>query len=575
MFRSIFTRLSRSVLSCPQRRMASVGMFCFQCEQTRGGQGCRVPKGVCGKKPEVAALQDLIIELGKRMAAYATLGRSVGYTNKEADRWLLDTYFATLTNVNFDQERFAKFLKDGAEVLRATKAGYFAACQKANTVPAAVPNGDWDYKTNIQTLINEGRYYGIDKFKGDWDVISTKELALYGIKGATAYLHHAMLLGYEDEKLYASMERLIAKTREDMSLNEALGLALEVGAWNYQVMELLDKANTGRYGMPEITSLRVTPIKGKCILVSGHDLHDLDLVLKQTEGKGINVYTHGEMLPCNAYPGLKKYKHLIGNYGGPWQRQREDFDKFPGSILMTTNCIITPKESYASRLFTRSSVGFPGVTHLDSDDMSKVVEAAMSQPGFAKDEPKKEILAGFGRAAVLNIADVIVNAVKDGAIKHFFLVGGCDGYELDRSYYTDFAKLVPKDCVILTLACGKYRFNMLDLGTIDYKGTKIPRVLDIGQCNDAYSAIQIALALSSVFKVPINDLPLSFVLSWFEQKAVAILLTLLHLGVKNMVLGPNLPAFITPKVLQILASGYGIRPITTPADDIKRLMSKK
>eukprot|EP00826_Nyctotherus_ovalis_P061837 TRINITY_DN8843_c0_g2_i2.p1 TRINITY_DN8843_c0_g2~~TRINITY_DN8843_c0_g2_i2.p1 ORF type:complete len:407 (+),score=114.16 TRINITY_DN8843_c0_g2_i2:77-1297(+) len=396
----------------------------------------------------------------------------------------------------------------------------------------------------------------------------------YGLKGGLAYLHHAKQLGYESDKVYAEAVNLLSTLRKDMKLDDALKLALDVGGWNYHVMELLDKANTESYGKPEITVMRTTPVKGKCIVVSGHDLRDLDLVLKQTEGKHINVYTHGEMLPCNAYPSLKKYKHLVGNYGGPWQKQRKEFTNFPGSILMTTNCILPPNKVYAHRIFSRSVVGCPGVTHIEGDDMSPLIRAAEREPGFPEDAPKHEITIGFARDTIMSVAPKLIEAIKSGAIKHIFLIGGCDGYELGRSYYVDFAKKVPKDCLILTLACGKFRFNMLDLGHVDIGGTKIPRVLDVGQCNDAYSAIQVAVALSKAFNKPVNDLPLSFVLSWFEQKAVAILLTLLHLNIQNMVLGPNLPAFTPPDVLDVLVKKFGLRHISTPEADMKFLLNR-
>jgi hydroxylamine reductase len=334
-------------------------------------------------------------------------------------------------------------------------------------------------------------------------------------------------------------------------------------------MELLDKANTGAYGHPEPTEVRVTPIKGKAILVSGHDLKDLEELLKQTEGKGVNIYTHGEMLPCHAYPGLKKYKHLVGNYGGAWQDQQKEFDKFPGAILMTTNCIQRPQKSYQARIFTTGLVGWPGVTHISDKDFKPVIEAANNAEGFKEDEPEKKIVVGFGHNAVMNVADKVIDAVRSGAIKHFFLVGGCDGAKSGRNYYTEFAEKVPKDSVILTLACGKYRFNKKEFGDIG----GIPRILDCGQCNDAYSAIQIAVALSKAFDCEVNDLPLSLVLSWYEQKAVCILLTLLHLGIKNIRIGPSLPAFVTPNVLNVLVEKWGIKPIGTPEEDLREMLS--
>jgi len=567
---------SRFLPICIQQRSfaSDLGMFCYQCEQTRGGKFCSIPKGVCEKTPIVSALQDLLVEVGKRVATYVNLGVKVGCENKEANRWLLDAYFATLTNVNFDPKRFEVFMKQGEEVLKQSKQEYLNACKKKNTKPEVVVNGDWQFKPGIEALAKEGREYGIDKHKGDWNTTCVKELAQYGVKGGMAYLHHAMRLGYESADIYAESARLLSSLRKSMKLGEALQLALDVGNWNYSVMKLLDKANTESYGKPEITAMRTTPVKGKCILVSGHDLKDLDSVLKQTEGKNINVYTHGEMLPCCAYPGFKKYKHLIGNYGGAWQKQKKEFANFPGSILMTTNCILLPTKAYAHRIFSCNSVGCPGVTHIESDDMTPLIQAALKEPGFTEDAPKKEITIGFARDTILSVAPELIDALKSGAIKHIFLVGGCDGYELGRSYYADFVKQVPKNCLILTLACGKYRFNMLDLGHVEVKGMKLPRVLDVGQCNDAYSAIEVALALSKALNKPVNDLPLSFVLSWFEQKAVAILLTLLHLGIKNMILGPNLPAFTPPDVLNVLVEKFGLRHISTPEADMKFLLNR-
>jgi hydroxylamine reductase len=394
---------------------------------------------------------------------------------------------------------------------------------------------------------------------------------LYGLKGTAAYADHARVLGQEDPGVYATFhEALDFLAKPNPTVDELLGWALKVGELNLRVMQLLDAANTGTYGHPEPTRVRVTPIKGKAIVVSGHDLKDLELLLKQTEGKGINVYTHGEMLPCLAYPSLKKYKHLVGNYGGAWQDQKKEFDAFPGAVLMTTNCIQKPAETYKARIFTSGLVAWPGVTHIAAEkDFTPVIEAALAAPGFAEDvEPAKFITVGFGRNAVLSVADKVIEAVKAGKIKHFFLVGGCDGAKAGRNYYTEFAQKVPSDCVVLTLACGKYRFNKLEFGDIG----GIPRLLDIGQCNDAYSAIQIAVALAGAFNCGVNDLPLSMVLSWYEQKAVAILLTLLHLGIKNIRLGPSLPAFVTPPVLNVLVEKFNIAPISTPDADLKAIL---
>ncbi len=392
-----------------------------------------------------------------------------------------------------------------------------------------------------------------------------QELILYGLKGAAAYADHAQILGKEEEPLYAAFhEMLDYLTRKPTDANELLQRALKTGEINLRAMGLLDAANTGTYGHPEPTKVRITPVKGKCILVSGHDLKDLEELLKQTQGRGVNVYTHGEMLPCNAYPGLKKYPHLAGNYGGAWQIQRTEFDEFPGAILMTTNCLQKPRESYQGRIFTAGLVGWPGVTHITDGDFAPVIEAALAAPGFADDAPEKYITVGFGRNTVMSVAGKVIDLVKQGKIRHFYLIGGCDGAKPGRNYYTEFAEQVPADCVILTLACGKYRFNKLEFGDIE----GIPRLLDVGQCNDAYSAVQIAVALAKAFDCGVNDLPLSLILSWFEQKAVAILLTLLYLGVSDIRLGPSLPAFITPDVLNILVEKFGIKPIGTAKEDL-------
>ena len=403
----------------------------------------------------------------------------------------------------------------------------------------------------------------IDKLGGT--AAGLQELIVYGLKGAAAYADHAEILGKEDAQLYADFHELLDYlTTAPTDTNDLLGKALKTGEVNMRAMELLDAANTETYGHPEPTQVRVTPVKGKCILVSGHDLRDLEELLKQTEGKGINVYTHGEMLPCNAYPGLKKYKHLVGNYGGAWQNQRTEFDEFPGPIVMTTNCIMKPKDSYKNRIFTLGLVGWPDVKHIDDRNFAPVIESALAEPGFAADVPARHITIGFGRNAVMEAAGKVIDLVKQGKIRHFYLIGGCDGAKPGRNYYTEFAEQVPDDCVILTLACGKYRFNKLDFGDIE----GVPRLLDVGQCNDAYSAVQIAVALAGAFDCGVNDLPLSLILSWFEQKAVAILLTLLYLGVSDIRLGPSLPAFVTPDVLNVLVEKFAIKPIGEVKEDL-------
>lgn len=549
----------------------SSSMFCFQCEQTAKGTGCTV-HGVCGKDPRTATLQDLLLFAVKGISMYAHRARQLGAIDNDVDVFVIKALFTTITNVDFDPERLQQWLLKAAEMREKAKKLYVDACAKAGKTPEVLSLPEqWHTSASIDDLVNQGLSFGVLKRKaamGD-DISSLQEIVLYGLKGAAAYAEHAQILGQEDDTVYAFFhETLDLLLKPNPSVDELIGAAMKVGELNFKVMGLLDAANTGAYGHPVPTSVRVTPVKGKAILVSGHDLKDLEELLKQTEGKGINIYTHGEMLPANAYPKLKAYKHLVGNYGGAWQDQAKEFDAFPGAILMTTNCIQKPKETYKARIFTTGLVAWPGLVHVDKADFSAVIEAALEAPGFTEDEPEKTITIGFGHETVMGVAGAVIDAVKSGAIKHFFLIGGCDGAKSGRNYYTDFAQAVPDDCVILTLACGKYRFNKLDFGDIG----GIPRLLDIGQCNDAYSAIQIAVALSKAFGVGVNELPLSMILSWYEQKAVAILLTLLYLDIKNIRLGPSLPAFITPNVLNVLVEKFGIMPITTPEEDLKAIL---
>ncbi len=543
-------------------------MYCYQCEQTAKGVSCTA-RGVCGKDAETAALQDLLVYAVKDIARYAHRAAVLGARDRDVDVFVVKALFTTLTNVNFDPQRFQEYMTQAATIRTKAKGLYEAAAKKAGKTPEKLdcPVAWWEGTNDLAGLIRKGGEVSIDKriAKLGATVAGVQELIVYGLKGAAAYADHAEILGKVDEPLYAAIhEMLDYLTRKPTDANELLGRALKTGEINLKAMELLDAANTGAYGHPEPTQARITPVKGKCILVSGHDLKDLDLLLKQTEGKGINVYTHGEMLPCNAYPALKKYKHLVGNYGGAWQVQRTEFDAFPGAILMTTNCIQMPKDGYKGRIFTSGLVGWPGVAHIANGDFTPVIKAALAAPGFAADEPAEYITVGFGRNTVMSVAGKVIDLVKQGKIRHFYLIGGCDGAKAGRNYYTEFAEQVPNDCVILTLACGKYRFNKLDFGAID----GIPRLLDVGQCNDAYSAVQIAVALAGAFNCGVNDLPLSLILSWFEQKAVAILLTLLHLGIKNIRLGPSLPAFVTPEVLAILVEKFGIKPISTVQEDL-------
>ena len=549
-------------------------MFCYQCEQTARGQGCTV-KGVCGKDATTAALQDLIIHGLKGLSMYAHRARQLGESNTEMDRFTVQALFSTLTNVNFDPQRFQNYLIDLAKYRDKAKMMYNDACKKAGKTPEDLEGpAKWQPAASIDELVNQGLNVSIENRKkalGD-DIAGLQELLTYGLKGIAAYADHAYILGYNNENIPAFIyEALDFLTKEQPSVEDLFNYNMNAGECNLKTMELLDRAHTETFGHPEPTPVRITPLKGKAILVSGHDLKDLEDLLKQTEGKGINIYTHGEMLPANAYPALKKYKHLVGNYGGAWQHQKKEFEAFPGAILMTTNCIIQPGESYKARIFTKSVVGWPGVHHLKNNDFSPVIQAALNAEGFSKDEPEKHITIGFARNTVLGVADKVIEAVKGGNIKHFFLVGGCDGAKSGRNYYTELAEQIPDDCVILTLACGKYRFNKLEFGDIG----GIPRLLDVGQCNDAYSAVQIAVALADAFDMEVNDLPLSMILSWFEQKAVAILLTLLYLGIKDIRLGPSLPAFVTPNVLNVLVEKFQIKPITTPQEDLKQILGER
>ncbi len=549
-----------------------MSMFCYQCEQANKGTGCAT-FGVCGKDPETSALQDLLVHAAKGVAQYAHRARQLGAAERAIDVAVMEALFTTVTNVNFDAERLAQQVIALAGVRDRAKALYaqaFRAVYDADPAPLDGPAA-WTPETTRAALAAQGVAVSILERKGQLgdDVTALQELILYGLKGTAAYADHAYVLGQDDDAVYAFFhEALDFLTRADATLDELVAMTLKVGEVNLTVMGMLDTANTGAYGHPVPTPVRVTPVRGKAILVSGHDLKDLAILLEQTKDAGVNIYTHGEMLPAHGYPALKQYPHLVGNYGGAWQDQRKEFDAFPGAILMTTNCIQKPKEAYQARIFTTGLVAWPGVTHVADKDFTPVIEAALAADGFTEDGEEQTILVGFGHHTVLGVAGAVIDAVKSGAIRHFFLVCGCDGAKPGRNYYTDFAEQVPEDCVILTLACGKYRFNKLDFGAIG----GIPRLLDIGQCNDAYSAIKIATALAEVFGVGVNDLPLSMILSWYEQKAVCILLSLLHLGIRNIRLGPSLPAFITPAVLQVLVDNFNIMPITTAQEDLAAIL---
>ena len=541
-------------------------MFCYQCEQTAKGEGCTIA-GVCGKQPDVAALQDLLIHALKGLALYAVEGRKAGVNEREVNVFTCEALFATLTNVNFDSHRLVRLIHRCAELSEKLKEKIRTKAGNVNLPDCPVT---FRPGATVEELAKQGEAVGL---KSDTsiapDILSLQHILLFGIKGVAAYADHAQILGQEDDEVYAFIhEGLAATMRKDLSLDDWVGLVLKCGKANLRAMELLDAANTGAYGHPVPTTVSLGVKKGKAILISGHDLKDLEELLKQTEGKGVYVYTHGEMLPAHGYPGLKKYAHLYGHYGTAWQNQAKEFADFPGAILMTTNCIQKPRESYQGGIFTTGMVGWPGVDHIKDRNFASVIEKALSMPGFPEDRNGRKVMCGFGRNAVLSVADKVIEGGKGKAIRHFFLVAGCDGAKPGRNYYTEFVEKVPKDCVVLTLACGKFRFFDKNLGDIG----GIPRLLDIGQCNDAYSAVQIAVALAKAFNVGVNELPLSMILSWYEQKAVAILLTLLHLGIKGIRLGPSLPAFISPNVLDVLVKNFDIKPITTPDEDLKAIL---
>uniref|UniRef100_A0A7C5EP51 Hydroxylamine reductase n=1 Tax=Desulfobacca acetoxidans TaxID=60893 RepID=A0A7C5EP51_9BACT len=541
-------------------------MFCYQCEQTAKGVACTV-LGVCGKNEEVADLQDLLIYSLQGLAQVAVEGRQVGVSDREVNVFTCEACFSTLTNVDFDPDRFVPLIHRSVELRERLKDKVKAAGGKAD-----YPEGPATFqpKGTLEELVEQGKAHGPKSYPDDHpDILSLKHTLLFGIKGVCAYADHAQILGKEDEQVYAFIhEGLAATAASGKTVDELLKLCLRCGEINLRTMELLDAAHTERYGDPVPTTVPLGHKKGKAILVSGHDLRDMEEILKQSEGKGIYVYTHGEMLPCHGYPGLKKYPHFYGHFGTAWQNQIREFPQFPGPIIMTTNCIQKPAESYADRIFTRGLVGWPGIKHIPDLDFAPVMEKALALPGFQEDVNDRRVMVGFARNTVLGVADKVIELVKNKKIRHFFLVGGCDGAKLARNYYTEFVEKVPPDCVILTLACGKFRFFDQQLGDIE----GIPRLLDIGQCNDAYSAIRIAAGLAEAFGVSINELPLSLVLSWYEQKAVAILLTLLYLGLRNMRLGPSLPAFLTPNILEVLVRNFDLKPISSPDQDLKEIL---
>ena len=540
-------------------------MFCYQCEQTAKGEGC-TKIGVCGKDETTAALQDLLIHALKGLSVVALEGRKLGLTDPGLGAFLCEGVFSTLTNVNFDPERIAALVRKTVSLREDLKARIKAKGGDLSGLPECATLSP---ALSTEAMVAQGQAVSIaNDPETDADIKSLKQTVIYGIKGVAAYADHARILGQEDDAVYAYIEEGLAATlRLDLDLSAWVGLAMKCGTINLRAMELLDAANTGTYGHPVPTQVPLGAKKGKAILVSGHDLRDLEIILKATEGKGIFVYTHGEMLPCHGYPGLKKYAHFHGHYGTAWQNQQKEFAEFPGAIVMTTNCIQKPVK-YLDSIFTTGLVGWPGAAHIAGKDFTPAIEKALAMPGFPADTDKGSVTVGFARNTVMGVAGAVIEAVKSKAIRHFFLVAGCDGAKPGRNYYTEFVEKVPADCVVLTLACGKFRFFDKNLGDIG----GIPRLLDIGQCNDAYSAIQIAVALAGAFGCGVNDLPLSMVLSWYEQKAVAILLTLLSLGVKNIRLGPTLPAFITPNVLNFLVQNFDIKAITTPDEDLKAIL---
>jgi hydroxylamine reductase len=536
-------------------------MFCYQCEQTAGGKGCTA-FGVCGKSPEVASLQDLLIYMLRGISQLALEGQKAGVKDERLNMFICEAAFATLTNVNFDPDALIKYINESVrlrDILREkvrSAGGYVEFHGPADMTAEKTKEG----------LIRQGKQVGINADPSiNPDLNGLRWLLIYGIKGVAAYAYHANRLGKKDDKVFEFIQQGLAATLDkSLGVDDFLALALKCGEINIKVMELLDAGNTEAYGHPVPTQVPLGHKKGKAILVSGHDLVDLEAILKLTENKGINVYTHGEMLPAHGYPKLKRYKHFYGHYGTAWQNQTREFAAFPGAILMTTNCIQKPAESYKANIFTSGPVGWPNVAHIDSEDFSPVIEKALEMPGFSQDEKNKTVTVGFGRTAFLSLANSIVESVMKGHINSFFLVAGCDGAKPGRSYYTEFVEKTPADSLVLTLACGKFRFFDKDLGQID----GIPRLLDIGQCNDAYSAVKIAQAFAEVFKCGISELPLFFILSWFEQKAVAILLSLFYLGVRNIRLGPSFPAFITPKILE----RFNVLPLKTPDEDLKAIL---
>ncbi|MFQ2046421.1 hydroxylamine reductase [Aeromonas veronii] len=548
-------------------------MFCVQCEQTirtPAGNGCAYAQGMCGKTAETSDLQDVLIYTLQGLSAWALAAREQGIIDREIDAFVPKAFFATLTNVNFDSNRIVAYVNQALAYRQQLADRLSTMAVQANDLPHSAyfePGAELleQLAHAAPAAPNRG------KNEVNEDIMGLRLLCLYGLKGAAAYMEHARVLDQQSDEVAAEFHRIMSWLSTDPSeMGRLFSCAMEIGQLNFKIMEMLDLGETSAFGHPEPTQVRVTPIPGKCILVSGHDMMDLKLILEQTKGTGINVYTHGEMLPALAYPFFKQYPHLVGNYGSAWQNQQKEFANFPGAVVMTSNCIIDPNVgNYSDRIFTRSIVGWPGVTHLEGDDFSAVIAKALALDGFKHTELEHFITIGFARNALMQAAPAVIEKVKAGEISHFFLVGGCDGDKAERAYFTEFAKAAPRDSLLLTLGCGKYKFNKLDFGDIG----GIPRLLDVGQCNDAYSAIQLALALSEAFECGVNDLPLTLVLSWFEQKAIVILLTLLSLGVKDIRTGPTAPAFLTPALLKVLEEQFGLKGTTTAEADLAEILA--
>lgn len=546
--------------------MEFMDMFCYQCEQTMKGTGC-TKIGVCSKEPEISALMDLLLHSLRFNSTLALRLHKTGCHIHDCDVFTVKALFATITNVNFDEDRFVEFLKEAKDCENKLKEEYLSRTH--NTEGISLDSG-WEFRQDKRFLETQGARFAFTK-----DIEKMGETAaglyhfvLYGLKGVAAYAEHARLNNVENDEVYAGFHEVLDFLFNTTgTIDELFDMAMFVGKLNFKVMELLNEANC-KFGKPEPTKVRITPVKGKCILISGHDLADLNELLKQTEGKGINVYTHCEMLPANAYPELKKYKHLVGNFGSAWQNQQTEFGEFPGPIVLTTNCLMKPRPSYQDRLFTMNEVGYPGIRHVNNRDFSEVIDSALKSQGYLSDLDEKTIMVGFGKDTLISSVDTVIDLVKAGKLRHAFLVGGCDGAKPGRNYYTEFAQKVPKDCVILTCACGKYRFNKLEFGDID----GLPRLLDCGQCNDSYSAIMFAVALAQKLGTDVNSLPLTLILSWYEQKAICVLLTLLSLGIKNIRIGPTAPAPIKEAVFEALRDKLGLRMITTPDQDLKDIL---